>query len=122
MIVLGAVVGSGLGALARYAIAGAVQRQIPGSRPTGTAVVNVVGALVLGLVTGLYLSGRFSLDVVTIIGAGFCGGFTTFSTWMVESVQLGEDGGIEGVLALAVNVGLLLVVGWAGAAVGLSVS
>lgn len=120
MIVLAAVLGSGVGALARYEVGGAVQRRTRGARPWGTATVNLLGAALLGLLTGLHGSGRLGADPVTILGTGFCGGFTTFSTWMVESVRLGEEGAAAGLIAVAVNVAGMLVVGVAAAAAGAS--
>ncbi len=83
-----AAVASGLGALARYGLAGAVQRRTAGTRPWGTAVVNVTGAILLGLLTGPYAAGRVDAVVFTVAGQG-CSGGTTCSTWMVESVRLG---------------------------------
>ncbi|GMR02354.1 MAG: fluoride efflux transporter CrcB [Acidimicrobiia bacterium] len=78
-----AVAGS-VGALARYGVSGVAQRRTGSQMPIGTAVVNVVGAFVLGLVFGVGSSSSISIAVV-----GFTGGFTTFSTWMVETVRLG---------------------------------
>lgn len=117
MIVLAAILGSGAGALARYGLAGAVQRRVASTRPWGTATVNLLGALALGLLAGGAAAGRLGPDAFTVLGAGFCGGFTTFSTWMVESVRLGEQGAAAGVIAVALNVGAMLVAGVAGVAV-----
>jgi fluoride exporter len=108
---------SGIGALARYELAGAVQRRAGGTRPWGTAAVNVSGALLLGLLVGLHASARLSDAVFAVAGAGFCGGFTTFSTWMVESVRLGEEGGASGLVAVAVNLGAMFAAGLAVVAV-----
>ncbi|MFO7777052.1 MAG: CrcB family protein [Nitriliruptoraceae bacterium] len=119
MTLLLAVVASGLGALARYGLAGAVQRRTAGTRPWGTAVVNVTGAILLGVLAGLHAAGRVDMAAFTVVGAGFLGGVTTFSTWMVESVRLGEQGAAAGLLAVAVNVVGLLVAGLIGAGVGL---
>ena len=74
-----------LGALARYLLSGFVQNRVESLLPVGTATVNLIGAFALGLVAGagdLTASGPLAL-------AGFLGGFTTFSTWMVETVGLG---------------------------------
>ena len=117
MIVLGAMLASGIGALARYGVAGTVQRWHGGTRPWGTAVVNVGGAVLLGLLAGLHTAGHLDGDVLTIVGTGFCGGFTTFSTWMVESVRLGEEGAAAGLVAVGVNLGAMLVAGIAGATI-----
>lgn len=118
MIVLAVVVASGLGALARYGLTGLVQRRTGGTAPWGTAVVNVLGAIGLGLLTGLHASGRLGADLAMVAGAGFLGAFTTFSTWMVESVWLGEEGGGAGLVAFVANVGLVLLAGLAGVALG----
>ncbi|HEX9854677.1 MAG TPA: CrcB family protein [Acidimicrobiia bacterium] len=80
-----AVVAGSVGALSRYVLTGAVQRRSQSALPLGTAAVNVLGALGIGLATGGLHSGSLPLVVV----AGFLGGFTTFSTWMVETVRLG---------------------------------
>lgn len=121
MVVVAAIVGSGMGAVARYGLAGFVQGRILGARPWGTATVNVLGAVFLGLVTGMAATGRMHPDALTILGVGFCGGFTTFSTWMVESVQLGREGAARGLWAVAVNVAAMLVAGVAGAAIATTV-
>ena len=92
MTVAAAMLASGLGAAARFVLAGAVQQRTGSPWPWGTTVVNVTGALLLGLASGLYASGRLAADPFTVVGVGFLGGFTTFSTWMVESVLLGEEG------------------------------
>ena len=84
MIALAIVAGS-LGALARYLVSGFVQQRVESEFPVGTLVVNLAGALLLGMVVGiddLQSNGPLIL-------AGFLGGFTTFSTWMVETVRLG---------------------------------
>ena len=59
-------------------------------------------------------------DAVTVLGTGFLGGFTTFSTWMFESVRLGEAGGRSGLVAAAINVGGMFVVGVAVAALAVT--
>ncbi|MCL1597945.1 MAG: CrcB family protein [Actinomycetia bacterium] len=73
-----------LGAAVRYAVSGVVQRRSGSHMPIGTAVVNLIGAFVLGLIIGTGSSSAVAIAVV-----GFTGGFTTFSTWMVETVRLG---------------------------------
>jgi len=121
VIVFAVLVTSGLGAVARYALAGIVQRRSGSTLPWGTAAVNVSGALLLGVATGLHATGRIDGDVIVVVGAGFLGGFTTFSTWMVESVLLGEEGVHAGLVAAAANFVVMLVAGVAGAAAGLAI-
>ncbi len=85
MTVLLLAVGGSLGALSRYGVAGVAQRVTGSTMPVGTAVVNLAGAFLLGLVAGR----ADPSSAATILVVGFTGGFTTFSTWMVESLRLG---------------------------------
>lgn len=73
-----AIVAGAVGAVARYLIGAAAQRRWP-ERPVGTGIVNVVGAGALGLLIGA------DPATLRIVGAGFLGGFTTYSTWMVDT-------------------------------------
>ncbi len=79
-----------IGALARFRVAGAVTARRPSAFPYGTFAVNISGGFTLGLLTGLGVSGDASL----VFGTGLLGGYTTFSTWMVEAQRLGEDGSL----------------------------
>lgn len=108
----------GLGGLARYGLAGAVQRRVASTRPWGTAAVNLLGAAALGFLLGLDAGGRLGGTVVAILGTGFLGGFTTFSTWMVESVHLVEEAGSAGVRAGLVNLAGMTAAGIAAAIAG----
>ena len=76
------VLGGGFGAVARWWISIKFPKTQSGF-PVGITIVNVVGSLALGLVVGLTASGRiaFATEPITI---GLLGGFTTFSTWMVD--------------------------------------
>lgn len=91
-----------LGALARFRVGAAVATRLMSDFPAGTFVVNMTGGFVLGLLTGLSLSS----NVMLVLGTGFLGGYTTFSTWMVEAQRLGEDG--ERVLLYAYLFGSML--------------
>ena len=73
--------------------------------------VNLSGAFVLGLLTGLALAG----DALLIAGAATIGSYTTFSTWMLETHRLAEDGDAH---AAAGNIVLSIVAGVAAAALG----
>jgi len=97
------VVGGGLGALGRYALSGFVQQRSGSIRPWGTAAVNLTGALLLGIFAG-YLNSRGHLSAeVSPLTTGFLGGYTTFSTWMVETLLLGEEGAGSGTRDALVN-------------------
>jgi CrcB protein len=78
----------GVGALARFLLDAAVSLRGPGRFPLGTLVVNASGALLLGLLVGLGVGAHGML----LAGAATLGSYTTFSTWMLESHRLGEDG------------------------------
>jgi CrcB protein len=75
------------GAYARFAVAAAVTARRPGAFPWGTFVVNLTGGFALGVLTGAGVTGA----ALFVVGTGFMGGYTTFSTWMVETQRLGED-------------------------------
>ncbi len=83
-VIIAALAGS-VGAVCRYTAGGFVQRRTESSMPLGTLAVNLIGALLLGLVAG---ADGLSHGPATA-AAGFMGGFTTFSTWMVETSRLG---------------------------------
>ena len=70
----------------------AVQRWYGGRFPWGTLAVNVLGSLLLGLVLGAGASGAASAEVLTLVGTGFCGALTTYSTFSFETVRLVEEG------------------------------
>lgn len=122
MITAWAIVAGGLGALARYELAGIVQTRSGSTFPWGTAAVNLLGAAALGVLVGLAADGVVGTDEVRIAGAGFLGAFTTFSTWMVESLELGRRDVRSAARDLGLNVGGMLVAGVAavGAAYGLA--
>ena len=111
MIVALAVLAGGVGALARYGVAGMVQRRTPGTHPWGTAVVNVTGAGLLGVLVGLRTGHTITAGTLTVLGTGFCGGFTTFSTWMVETVGISDEGHWHRQAVALANVVVMLAVG-----------
>ncbi len=78
----------GIGAVARYGLDAAVQRRVRKATPFGTITVNVVGSFVLGVIAGFVVHHHLSVDVERVIGVGFCGGLTTFSTASFETVRL----------------------------------
>ncbi|MGB8360463.1 MAG: fluoride efflux transporter CrcB [Acidimicrobiia bacterium] len=91
MTIFGLAVGGGLGALARYGVAGLVSTRSRSPFPAGTLTVNVVGSFLLGALVGLTLSGRVPDSALVWAGTGFLGAFTTFSTFVYETLQLVED-------------------------------
>lgn len=80
--------GGALGTLARYELS-LVAPVRPGTFPATTLVINVVGALLLGVLLGAVLRSAPDDHVMRpLLGVGFLGGFTTFSTFTVETIQL----------------------------------
>jgi CrcB protein len=78
----------GLGAIARMLLDGAVSDRAGRALPWGTLAVNLSGAFALGALAGAAVSG----DALRLAGTGFIGAYTTFSTWMLETHRLAEDG------------------------------
>jgi CrcB protein len=85
-------IGSFFGGGARYLVSKAVQSWVAASFPWGTMVVNIVGCFLIGLLSGLSLGENISPSTKLILVTGFCGGFTTFSTFMNENLLLGREG------------------------------
>jgi CrcB protein len=88
-------VGSGgfIGSVLRYYISKIIQDSSFASFPSGTLSVNVIGSLIIGFLIGLALKNpSFSLEWRLILMVGFCGGFTTFSTFTSENLKLIQDG------------------------------
>lgn len=83
--------GGALGAPTRFLLDTWVQRRTRSSLPVGTIVVNLSGALLLGVLAGLLAANRVTPAVGLLVGTGFCGAFTTFSTMTFESVRLVEE-------------------------------
>ena len=92
MLVLGIALAGAVGAPARYLVDGVVLDRTECGLPAGTFVVNVSGSFLLGVLTGLALYHAFPSTPKTILGTGFCGAYTTFSTFTYEIVRLAEQG------------------------------
>ncbi|WP_326653432.1 MULTISPECIES: fluoride efflux transporter CrcB [unclassified Streptomyces] len=119
MIILLAVgAAAAAGAVARYVLGQYVQYRSPGAFPRGTWLINVSGSFVLGLLVGLGARHALPEQVVTIAGVGFCGAYTTFSTFSYELVLLCEKGQVGKALLYAAS---SLAVGLAAAAAALAI-
>jgi len=111
----GVAVLGGLGSVARFVLNALILSRARGRFPVGTLAVNLTGSAVLGLLAGLALSG----DVYLLAGTATIGAYTTFSTWMLESQRLAEDGRM---LLAVVNVALSLGLGLGAAEIGLLIA
>ncbi|MBX2946409.1 MAG: fluoride efflux transporter CrcB [Cyclobacteriaceae bacterium] len=108
--------GGALGSLARYGASGLAHQKYNGVFPVGTLTVNLVGSFLIGLLWGLAENSTLNPNVRTFLFVGILGGFTTFSTFSLETINLLRDGEFK--LAL-VNVLLNNLVGIVLAFVGL---
>jgi CrcB protein len=108
--------GGGLGSILRYLTSRGLMRYWPGDLPLGTLTVNVLGCLTIGLLSGLMISRQaLTPEFRLFFMVGILGGFTTFSTFGYESVQLMLDGQFNLVfLNVILNVGLGLTACWLG--------
>lgn len=114
-IVLAVGIVGGAGAVARLLLDGTVSERSGSGFPYGTLSVNLLGAFLLGAAAGAALG----QDAYRVVGLGLIGGFTTFSTWALESQRLGEEGELGRTIA---NFGVSLILGvlaaWAGRQIG----
>ena len=116
MTLLMIALGAGLGAPARYLADRAIQSRHETVFPWGTLTVNLVASLVLGVVVGA--GTHVAADVTALLGTGFCGALSTYSTFSYETLRLMQDGAR---FHAAVNVALSLVAGIGAAALGWSI-
>lgn len=86
--VVGLALAGGLGAAARFVLDGAIRGRLRRRYPIGTTVINLSGSFLLGLVTGLAMAHMLPVEWRMILGTGFLGGYTTFSTASFETVRL----------------------------------
>lgn len=116
MLIAGA--GGFIGTSARYLINQAFLRNNPLDWPLATFAINILGCFLFGLITALFQrSGILSPKLNAFLVTGFCGGFTTFSTFSFEAFSMANSGLLfSSVLYLALSVILGLVAVWAGIA------
>ncbi|MDP4095217.1 fluoride efflux transporter CrcB [Paenibacillus sp. P96] len=107
------------GAVLRFGLGKAVSARWGAAFPWGTWVINISGSLLLGALYYLYSQGSLSPALWGMLGVGFCGAYTTFSTFGYETIQL-IDSGRNGRAALYVLSSVVL--GIAGAALGMELS
>lgn len=101
--------GSFIGGVCRFLISRFVQNNLISSFPYGTFVVNILGCFLLGLFYGISERGNImSADWRIFLTVGFCGGFTTFSTFANENISLLKD---DNILYFALYASLSVFVG-----------
>lgn len=115
--ILAVFLGSGLGGVCRYVVSRAVQTGVAAGAvfPWGTLTVNVLGCLIIGLLYGLFdrpsVAAFLSPQIKLLLTVGFCGGFTTFSTFVNENYILFQSSNhlmLLGYVVASVLVGFIL--------------
>jgi fluoride exporter len=85
--------GSALGGVSRYVVGAALQQRFGLAFPVGTLAINIAGSLLLGFIMRLALGGsQISPETRIFLTTGFCGGFTTFSTFSYDTSVMFESG------------------------------
>ena len=93
MIELLVAIAGGLGAATRFVVDAQIGRRAPNlGMPVGTVVINVTGSFLLGVVVGWWTAHTGDSGLKVVLGTGFMGGYTTFSTASVEAARLGRAG------------------------------
>jgi CrcB protein len=125
-IVLAVAVGSALGGVARYGLSGLVARSFGETFPWGTLIVNVLGSFLIGFVAALTgPDGRLLVSPVTrqFWMPGIFGGFTTFSSFSLQTLNLAQDGEWARAGAnVGLSVALCLLGVWLGSALAAAVN
>ena len=110
MTVLLLALAGGLGAAVRFMADGLIRARVRTAMPWATILINVSGSLLLGFLAGLVMEGQAPESLQLILGTGFLGGYTTFSTASLETIRLVQSGRIglalvNGLGSMAVSVG-----------------
>ena len=114
MLLIG--LGGGAGSMLRYAVGGWVHKLSGGTFPIGTMLINVLGCLVIGLLSGLFAGPvHIRPEYRAALMIGVLGGFTTFSTFGWETFAMANDGQFwRATLNVLLSVGLGLIAVWVG--------
>ncbi|MVZ64546.1 fluoride efflux transporter CrcB [Sphingobacterium sp. DK4209] len=112
-------IGGAVGSILRYSTGHFIAKQFPNTIPTGTLFVNIIGCLIIGLLIGFFdkyqlINNQWKLLLIT----GFCGGFTTFSSFAAENLNLiNNNQVIQALLYIVLSVLLGILAVWAGLAI-----
>jgi CrcB protein len=87
--------GGGIGSLARYSVSGWIHTTYSGVFPLGTLMVNLAGSFLIGVLWALFESAAVNPSLRVFLFVGILGGFTTFSTYSLETLNLLRDGEVR---------------------------
>jgi CrcB protein len=119
MIYLLIALGGAIGSVSRYALGSAVQRMTHHNFPLGTLIVNVSGCLLIGVLAKFFMGSQTELPLRATLMIGFCGGFTTFSSFTLETLALAQTGAwARAALYVAMSMVICLAATAAGFAIG----
>jgi fluoride exporter len=105
--------GSAVGAVARYSMGNAISKVNDSEFPWGTWIINMLGTFLLGIFSLAFSMLHHDLNWWLLLGTGFCGGFTTFSTMSVEIIALIKSRILSGVIYLGSSLTLGFILAWA---------
>lgn len=121
MMILFLSLAGGLGAIARFVVDGVVSRHNPFRLPIGTMIINITGSFALGVLVGWAAHSASDVpdQMRVVLGTGFCGGYTTFSTASVETMRLwlagkAGSGAASALVTLVGSLGAALLGMWLG--------
>jgi fluoride exporter len=109
-LILSIGLGSFIGGISRYLLSGFIQSKLSSILPYGTLMVNILGCFLIGILYGVSERMSISDEWKLIIATGLLGGFTTFSAFSMESIQMLRQGQVMnsiGYVLLSVTLGLL---------------
>ncbi len=109
-------IGGGIGSIFRYLTSVFVAKYYANSFPLATLIANILGCFLIGIIMGFLSKSQFgSQDLKWLLVTGFCGGYTTFSAFGYENINLMQNGNSAlafGYIALSIIIGLFAV--WLG--------
>lgn len=118
MTLLLVMLGAAAGAPSRWLLDQTVQSRWERVFPLGTFTINVIGSFILGGLLGLASRGSASPQLLALAGTGFCGGFTTWSTFGYETIRLTEEGArLQALANITLSLGVGLAASWLGWAI-----